>query len=92
MSASGNSAYISITFLLVAFSVHFLATISTVLKSTWKLVFFYLLWFLEKFVFAIYENFEAELGQNGKKSKNLFNKCALEFNFAPITKSGFFIL
>jgi hypothetical protein len=42
-------------------------------------------------ILALFANFEAERAKNGsKKIKNLFSKCVLDFNFAPIKGLVFF--
>ena len=41
---------------------------------------------------STFSNFEAKRARNGSKNqKNVFSKCVLDFNFAPIKGSVFFI-
>ncbi len=57
-------------------------------------VFRYLFWFKKKMyvILALFENCEAKHTKNGSKNKkNVFSKCVLDFNFAPIKGSVFFI-
>ncbi len=43
-------------------------------------------------ILGLFANFEAKCAKNGsKKSKNVFCKCVLDFNFAPIKGYVFFI-
>ncbi len=43
-------------------------------------------------IFVLFSNFEAKRAKNGSKNqKSLFGKCVLDFNFAPIKGSVFFI-
>jgi hypothetical protein len=43
-------------------------------------------------ILSLFENFEAKCAKNGSKNKkNLFSKCVLDFHFAPIKGSMFFI-
>ncbi len=78
------------------FLVNFLSTFSTNSKSAWNSAFFDIFFGLKKkisrVIFALFENFEAKRAKNGSKNqKNLFSKCVLDFNFAPIKGSVFFI-
>ncbi len=41
-------------------------------------------------ILALFVNFEAKRAKNAKNTK-VFSKCLLDFNFAPITGSVFFI-
>ena len=79
------------------FLVHFFTTFSTDSKSAWNSGFFdiFLDFFQKKFSLGHISTFCKLWSQMRKKrlkkSKNVFCKCVLDFNFAPITGSVFFI-
>ncbi len=73
---------------------YFFTNFSTDTKSAWNSAFFNIFFDKKKFgvILALFGNFEAKCAKNGKKKlKNLFSKCVLDFNFAPIKGSVFFI-
>ncbi len=79
------------------FCVHFFTTFSTDSKSAWNSAFFDTFFdFLKKKVFKGHNSTFFKLWRQTrkkrlKKSKNLFCKCVLDFNFAPIKGSVFFL-
>jgi hypothetical protein len=59
-------------------------------------VFWHLFWFFQKIFFlghisTFFKLWSQTRKKRLKKPKNLFSKCVLDFNFAPITGSVFFI-
>ncbi len=76
------------------FCVHFLQLFQQI-RNKWNSTFFDIFFELKKkiwVILALFENFEARRAKNGSKNqKNLFSKCVLDFNFAPIKGSVFFI-
>ncbi len=77
--------------------VHFLQLFQRIRNQREILRFWYLFRFLFKKLFgvilALFANFEAKCAKKRLKikSKNVFCKCVLDFNFAPIKGSVFFI-
>ncbi len=76
--------------------VHFLTTFSTDSKSAWNSAFD--IYFLIKkkhffwYISTFWKLWSQMRKKRLKKSKNVFCKCVLDFNFAPIKGSVFFIL
>ncbi len=70
--------------LLITFLVHFLTTFSTDSKSVWILRFL-------GHIITFFNLWSQTRKKRLKKSKNVFSKCVLDFNFAPIKGSVFFI-
>ncbi len=78
------------------FVVHFFTTFSTDSKSAWNSAFLDTFFdFLKKKILGNISTFFKLWSQTRKKrlnkSKNVFCKCVLDFNFAPIKGSVFFI-
>ncbi len=78
------------------FLVHFFTTFSTDSKSAWNSAFFdtFFDFFQKKFFkghFSIFFKLWSQMRKKRlKQSKNVFCKCVLDFNFAPIKGSVFF--
>ncbi len=82
--------------LLITFLVYFLTTFSTDSKSAWNSALFDTFFYLKKKTFlghisTFFKLWSQTRKKRLKKSKNLFCKCVLDFNFAPIKRSIFFI-
>ena len=79
------------------FLVHFFTTFSTDLKSAWNSAFFDTFFdYFKKINFfghisTFFKLWSQTRKKRLKKSKNLFSKCVLDFNFVPIKESVFFI-
>ncbi len=79
------------------FLVHFFKTFSTDSKSAWNSAFFDTFFdFVKKKFFlghisTFFQLWNQTRKKRLKKSKNVFCKCVLDFNFAPIKGSVFFI-
>jgi hypothetical protein len=79
------------------FLVHFFTTFSTDSKSAWNSAFLTpFAIFFKKNIFlghisTFFELWSQTRKKRLKKSKNVFCKCVLDFNFAPIKGSVFFI-
>ena len=78
------------------FLVHFFTTFSTDSKSAWNSAFFdtFFVFFKKKFlghISTFFKLWSQTRKKRLKKSKNVFRKCVLDLNFAPIKGSVFFI-
>ncbi len=82
--------------LLITFFMHFLTTFPTDSKSAWNSAFFdtFLIGLKKKIlghISTFFKLWSQTCKKRLKKSKNVFSKCVLYFNFAPINGSVFFI-
>ncbi len=77
--------------------VHFFTTFSTYSKSAWNSAIFDTFYdclqkiFFKGHISTFYKLWSQTRKKRLKKSNNVFSKCVLDFNFAPIKGSVFFI-